>query len=187
VFLPHPGSSHRTWPAGHQPRVRQPATAPARHEREGWPPPACRSAQGTGRPWRKHHRGTQGRRRSMAAGLPVALQPAHQCADADGGQRPAGWHELLKTAADPSRAGILGTLNNCSSGVTPWGTYLTCEENWHHYFLNRDTEDLAARTAHARYGVSGGKRSKLYGWESADERFDATPDPGLPHGGYVNE
>ena len=100
---------------------------------------------------------------------------------------PLAGHELLKTAADPSGACILGTLNNCSSGVTPWGTYLTCEENWHHYFLNRDTEDLAARTAHARYGVSGGKRSKLYGWESADERFDATPDPGLPHGGYVNE
>lgn len=96
-------------------------------------------------------------------------------------------HELLRTASDPSGTRIIGTLNNCSSGFTPWGTYLICEENWHHYFLNRDAEDLASRTAHARYGVSGGLRSKLYGWESADERFDATPDASLPHGGYVNE
>ncbi len=100
---------------------------------------------------------------------------------------PLAGHELLRTAADPSGTRIIGTLNNCSSGFTPWGTYLTCEENWHNYFLNRDAEDLAARTAHARYGVAGGERSKLYGWESADERFDATPDASLPHGGYVNE
>lgn len=96
-------------------------------------------------------------------------------------------HDLLKTASDPSGTRIIGTLNNCSSGFTPWGTYLACEENWHNYFLNRDAEDLASRTAHARYGVSGGERSKLYGWESADERFDATPDSSRPHGGHVNE
>lgn len=96
-------------------------------------------------------------------------------------------HELLKTASDPSGMRIIGTLNNCSSGFTPWGTYLTCEENWHNYFLNRNAEDLASRTAHARYGVSGGERSKLYGWESADERFDATPDFSRPYGGHVNE
>lgn len=96
-------------------------------------------------------------------------------------------HDLLKTASDPTGTRIIGTLNNCSSGVTPWGTYLACEENWHNYFLNRDAEDLASRVSHARYGVSGGARSKLYGWESVDERFDATPNASLPHGGHVNE
>jgi len=100
---------------------------------------------------------------------------------------PLAGHDLLKTASDPSGTRIIGTLNNCSSGFTPWGTYLTCEENWHNYFLNRDAEDLASRVSHARYGVSGGTRSKLYGWEGADARFDATPDASLPHGGYVNE
>ena len=30
-------------------------------------------------------------------------------------------------------ASIKGTLNNCSSGRTPWGTYLTCEESTDNY------------------------------------------------------
>ena len=40
---------------------------------------------------------------------------------------------------------IKGMLNNCSSGRTPWGTYLMCEENWHNYFVNHDAADLAKR------------------------------------------
>jgi hypothetical protein len=72
-------------------------------------------------------------------------------------------------------------------GVTPWGTYLACEENWHNYFVNRDAQDWEARVAHRRYGLANGERSKYYAWESADPRFDATPDAALPHAGQVNE
>ncbi|MDX2352745.1 PhoX family phosphatase [Stutzerimonas xanthomarina] len=100
---------------------------------------------------------------------------------------PLAGHEALKTVADPSGREIIGTVNNCSSGFTPWGTYLICEENWHNYFVNHDAADLAARRPHKRYGIAGEGLSKLYGWETADPRFNATPDSSQPHGGYVNE
>ncbi len=100
---------------------------------------------------------------------------------------PLAGNDALKTASDPSGREIIGTINNCSSGFTPWGTYLVCEENWHNYFVNHDAEDMARRVSHKRYGIEGKGMSKLYGWETADPRFDATPDPAQPHGGHVHE
>ncbi|MBC8650861.1 PhoX family phosphatase [Pseudomonas sp. MTM4] len=100
---------------------------------------------------------------------------------------PLAGNDALKTASDPSGREIIGTLNNCSSGFTPWGTYLVCEENWHNYFVNHDAADLATRVSHKRYGIAGEGLSKLYGWETADPRFNATPDPAQPHNGHVNE
>ncbi|TLX59774.1 PhoX family phosphatase [Stutzerimonas nosocomialis] len=100
---------------------------------------------------------------------------------------PLAGHEAMKTVADPSGREVLGTFNNCSSGFTPWGTYLICEENWHNYFVNHDQADFARRVSHKRYGLANEGMSKLYGWETADARFDATPDASQPHGAYVNE
>ncbi|WP_106397875.1 PhoX family protein [Actinocorallia populi] len=62
-----------------------------------------------------------------------------------------------------------GTLNNCSSGYTPWGTYVTCEENWNGYFGTEDaswTPDAEEK----RYGVAA--TGTPYRWHEADERFD---------------
>lgn len=100
---------------------------------------------------------------------------------------PLAGHDLMKTAQDPSGTRVQGTLNNCSMGVTPWGTYLACEENWHIYFVNRDTDDYQARPSHWRYGIPNNPDPRKYQWDTADPRFDATPDPARPHGGQVHE
>lgn len=62
-----------------------------------------------------------------------------------------------------------GTLNNCAHGYTPWGTYLTCEENWHGYFGTDDTS-WKATEAEARYGISAAGFG--YNWHKAEARFD---------------
>ena len=100
---------------------------------------------------------------------------------------PLAGHELMKTASDPSGLEVFGTLNNCATGITPWGTFLTCEENWHNYFINRDQADYATRVSHKRYGLAQEGTSKNYAWESADPRFDATPYADQLHGGHVHE
>jgi secreted PhoX family phosphatase len=82
---------------------------------------------------------------------------------------PATGHALMKTAADANGTQVLGTLNNCAHGYTPWGTYLTCEENWNGYFGTKNATFTA--TAHEnRYGLSKGGFG--YRWHEADERFD---------------
>lgn len=93
----------------------------------------------------------------------------------------------MSTASDPGGRDVIGTLNNCAMGVTPWGTYLACEENFHNYFVNRDPNDHANRPEHQRYGIGNGASSRYYAWESVDPRFDATPQPEQPHQGHVNE
>jgi secreted PhoX family phosphatase len=75
--------------------------------------------------------------------------------------------DLLKTAFSTDGTTARGTINNCANGTTPWGTALTCEENWAGYF-RRATADVAGRTAKEltalnRYGVTG---SGNYGWST---------------------
>lgn len=98
---------------------------------------------------------------------------------------PARGHDLLKTAADPSGTTSLGTWNNCGSGQTPWGTFLTCEENFNGYFSSSD-ESYVPSAELTRYGI--GNEDWGYGWASADERFDISKHPNEPNrAGYVVE
>ena len=98
---------------------------------------------------------------------------------------PAAGHDLMKTAADPSGTKALGTWNNCGNGSTPWGTYLTCEENFNGYFSAEDPEHKVSPEL-ARYSVSG--KDWGYGWAKIDERFDVSKHPNEPNRcGYVVE
>jgi secreted PhoX family phosphatase len=103
---------------------------------------------------------------------------------------PAAGHDLLKTKADPTGMTSLGTFNNCGSGRTPWGTYLTCEENFNGYF--GATSDVSAdemvMDGFKRYGVSTKVDSGRYNYHGFDARFDIATNPNEPHrAGYIVE
>ncbi|MFF8968881.1 PhoX family protein [Streptomyces sp. NPDC014995] len=93
---------------------------------------------------------------------------------------PAAGSDLLKTSADPTGTKVLGTLNNCSGGTTPWGTTLHGEENFNQYFAN------SGRATDKRYGVGTGASERK--WERFDKRFDVAQEPNEVHRfGYVVE
>jgi secreted PhoX family phosphatase len=101
---------------------------------------------------------------------------------------PVAGHPLMRTLNSVSGTLSRGTLNNCASGPTPWGTYLTCEENWADYFYRPPATDDVARGATSkavksltRYGVTSNTGS--YAWRTATatdpsdwtfRRWDAT-------------
>lgn len=93
----------------------------------------------------------------------------------------------LTTKFSPDGTKTRGTLNNCSMGPTPWGTYLAAEENWHGYFANSGGTQPREQT---RHGVGTSSR---YDWELAENgadayvRFDVTPTGASETDDYRNE
>ena len=95
---------------------------------------------------------------------------------------PARGHALMRTKADPDGTKVFGTFANCSAGKTPWGTYLTSEENIDDYFSG-------SRTVHAATKDSGWidamrrfpfRENSFYGWDYQDPRFDMRQEPNEP-------
>ncbi len=105
---------------------------------------------------------------------------------------PARGDPLLRTGADPSGTQALGTFANCAGGKTPWGTYLTAEENIQDYFggarswaaAASGTEAEAIKAAYRRWPL---RERSAYGWEVTDSRFDLRSEPreALRHGWIV--
>ncbi|MFE0699340.1 PhoX family protein [Streptomyces sp. NPDC058872] len=86
---------------------------------------------------------------------------------------PAAGSDLLKTSVDPTGRKVLGTLNNCAGGTTPWGTTLHGEENFNQYFAN------GSSATDKRYGVGTGATERK--WERFDKRFDLAQEPNEVH------
>lgn len=86
---------------------------------------------------------------------------------------PAAGHPRLRTSEDPSGRRVLGMINNCAGGITPWGTWLTCEENFHGYFRGKLPDDHPEARNFERYGVG----SHWFDWGQYYRRFDVTHEP----------
>jgi secreted PhoX family phosphatase len=90
---------------------------------------------------------------------------------------PAAGHDRLKTNADTSGTKVFGTLNNCAGGVTPWGTWLMAEENFHGYFIGELPEGHPEAENYKRYGAPAG----WYNWGTHHDRFDVSKEPNEPN------
>ncbi|MBM1309842.1 PhoX family phosphatase [Sulfitobacter mediterraneus] len=98
---------------------------------------------------------------------------------------PAAGHKRMKTNDDPAGMNVIGTINNCAGGMTPWGTWLMAEENFHGYFwtdvLDADGKpDLSAHDDAAqkkRYGVPG----RWYAWGKFHDRYNIDKEPNMPN------
>ncbi len=96
---------------------------------------------------------------------------------------PAAGHPRMRTAASPGGREAFGTFNNCANGFTPWGTYLTCEENFSFHF--KAPPDPSAMEE--RYELSPKVRFS-FRWGEADPRFDVAKSRNEPnHFGWVVE
>lgn len=85
---------------------------------------------------------------------------------------------ILATSADPDATTIIGTMANCAGGTTPWGTFLSGEENFQDSFAGVGAvTDPKTKAAHARYGVA---EKSEFGLERIDPRFDCAQEPNEP-------
>jgi secreted PhoX family phosphatase len=99
---------------------------------------------------------------------------------------PAAGGKRLQTSNDPSGKRIVGTLNNCAGGMTPWNTYLAAEENFHFYFWTdqRDAENKPVAgiggeqaESYARYGVPAFWQA----WGKFHDHFNVDKEPNEPN------
>ena len=86
---------------------------------------------------------------------------------------PVAGHDRLKTAADTTGRKVIGTVNNCAGGVTPWGTYIMAEENIHGYFSGELPADHPEAQNYKRMGIPEG----AYEWAAHYDRFDLAKEP----------
>jgi hypothetical protein len=86
---------------------------------------------------------------------------------------PAAGSPRMRTSYDPSGTKVRGMLNNCAGATTPWGTWLTCEENVNGYFWGEMPESHAEHRNFRRMGIPG----RWYNWGQYYDRFDVTKEP----------
>ncbi|WP_431284638.1 PhoX family protein [Humitalea sp. 24SJ18S-53] len=91
---------------------------------------------------------------------------------------PAAGHDKMKTSADPTGRLVRGTINNCAGGNTPWGTVITCEENFNNYFGGTAATTGAQADSYRRYGIVAEAANP---WGRFEPRFDLNREPNEPN------
>ena len=86
---------------------------------------------------------------------------------------PVAGTDRVRTGADASGRKVLGTLNNCSGAMTPWGTFVSGEENFHGYFSRKLPEGHREEANYKRLAIP----SSPYAWGRFEERFDLAKEP----------
>jgi secreted PhoX family phosphatase len=86
---------------------------------------------------------------------------------------PAAGSDRMKTSRDPQGRRVEGMVNNCAGGVTPWGTWLSCEENFNGYFWGNLPEGHLETANYKRYGLG----TPAYAWGKFHDRFDLAMEP----------
>ena len=90
---------------------------------------------------------------------------------------PAAGSTRLAIGTDPTGRQSSGTLNNCAGGITPWGTYLMAEENFHGYFRGALANDHPETANHQRCGVPAG----WFQWGRFHDEFNISREPNGPN------
>lgn len=99
---------------------------------------------------------------------------------------PAAGHARMRTRADRAGRQAIGTMANCAGGQTPWGTYLTAEENIQYAFAGELPTGHRERDNHLAMDVVPARGSAQAGvnrssWALYDDRFDLAKDPNEPN------
>ena len=89
---------------------------------------------------------------------------------------PAAGNDRLQTSQDPEGRTTIGTLANCSGGMTPWGTVLFCEENINDYFSGDlpTSHESTERLNYERYRMGN---APSYPFHHHDNRFRIDVEP----------
>ncbi|MDP3257565.1 MAG: PhoX family phosphatase [Bosea sp. (in: a-proteobacteria)] len=90
---------------------------------------------------------------------------------------PVAGSDRVRTGADASGRKVLGTLNNCSGAMTPWGTFVSGEENFHGYFSGKLPEGHREEANYKRLAIP----SSPYAWGRFEDRFDISKEPNEPN------
>ncbi len=92
---------------------------------------------------------------------------------------PVAGSDLVKTKFDPTGYQTRGINNNCGAGLSPWGTYLTTEENFLGVFARgKDASQFSAghNYGRERYGAKENFPGWDYLWHTPEAKDAKIPD-----------